>query len=150
MNATVLDADVTGLIFTTSSLEKVPPQIFEKFENLKYLQVRQTGIPAITLGTFEGCGDSLSFIDASYNCIKEIGGDAFNECANIEDIRLNHNCIYSVRPCKTFFVNNLANLTALDMSHNVCVDESYESIDLGVKEDMKVDMRGCFGMWYDK
>lgn len=111
--------------------------------------MRQVGLTEVNFGTFEGCVSSLKFIDASYNCMKEIGGDAFTECENIEDIQLNHNCIFSIKPCKTFFVNKLPKLEDLNLKNNVCVDENYESINLSVKEDMKVDMRGCFGMWFD-
>jgi hypothetical protein len=143
------DDNITGLIFTTSHLEKVPREVFSYFNNLEYLQVQQSGLSEILFGSFEGCVPSLKFIDASYNCIKEIGGDAFTECAAISDIRLNHNCIYSIQPCKSFFVNKLGTLIDLDLKHNVCVDQTYSSIDNTVKENMKVQMRGCFGMWYD-
>lgn len=146
---TTTDDEVTGLIFTNSHLEKVPHEIFLTFNNLEYLQVRQSGLSEIFLGSFEGCVPSLKFIDASYNCIKEIGGDAFTECVGVNDIRLNHNCIYSIQPCKSFFVNKLGNLIDLDMRHNVCVDETYLGIDNAVKDSMKAQMKGCFGMWYE-
>lgn len=146
----VNDEDVKGLIFTTSSLEKIPPSVFETFKNLEYLQVRQSGLSKIFNGTFEGCVTSLKFIDASYNCIKEVEGNSFTECPNVADIRLNHNCIYSIQPCKTFFVDKLSQLTSLNVRQNICVDGSYEGINLTVKEKMKEDMKGCFGMWFDE
>jgi hypothetical protein len=35
------------------------------------------------------------------------------------------------------------------MKHNVCVDATYGNINDVVKNDMRAQMKGCFGMWYE-
>lgn len=137
------NSDVTGVIFTDSKIKEIPPEIFSSFKNLMYIQASDVGLESALI---QNCTQNLVYIDVSHNSIRNLPSNAFN-CENLETIIVDENCIASVQPCETTFVENLSNLKTLSMKKTLCVDKEFKLEEITIKE-VEQDMKRCFKMWY--
>lgn len=135
---------VTGLIFKSSKIAKIPNEVFTTFPNLTYIQA--SGVGVVNVPSTE-CGENLKFINFANNSIATLDSDAFSGCLNIEEIILDTNCISRVQPCEETFVENLITLKKLSLKDCACVNEVFE-IERTTIDEIEKAMKRCFKMWY--
>jgi len=139
------DDDVHGVAFNLSRLERVPLNVFRKFSNLNFLNIRNTQLAAVDNSTFQAC-DKLEWLDASDNLIRELSQNAFMNCKKLNTILLDNNNINRV--ALSSFATKLK-LKVLSMKRNSCVDGTLDEKDLRIQANdlRKGKLRDCFILW---
>jgi Leucine-rich repeat (LRR) protein len=160
-----LNSDVTGVIFKSSSLFKIPGEIFTTFENLKKVNAESSGL--VEIKSLENC-NNLEDLIVSNNKIEILNEESFSKCpilkrivltankvkqlpANIfqsnlkiEFIDLSFNLINGIAPCE--FFKGLDNLMLVDLSGNKCIDEEVK-IKNEIIASIKKKLSLCHSSW---
>lgn len=139
--------NVEGVVFTSSTLSKVPRLVFLTFKNLKFLNIKGTKLATIDETTFESCGN-LTWLDASDNLVEVLSSKAFSSCRNLETILLDNNYISQVEPCESFLTT--LQLKRLSIKWNICINESFDRFQLAsinIGNTLK-KFGVCFSMWF--
>ena len=117
------DSDVVSVVLIRSLLEKVPVVIFERFTNLDFLDISNTGISIANENTLKNCGN-LKHLDASVNDISSIREGFLSSCKHLENVWVENNLINSISPWNVLITGSKS-LKVLSLLDNTCVDESF-------------------------
>lgn len=140
------DSDVVGVSFKSSILEKVPPVIFKRFQNLQYLNIKNVSLKVADDSTFpKKC--NLKWIDASDNKLKLLAQNSFLQCGKLETLLLDNNLIEKVEMANNF-VSSLTRLNYLSLKNNKCVDDSLKDQDLRNPFVFMGKLYFCFLNWH--
>jgi Leucine-rich repeat (LRR) protein len=114
------DWNVKIMEFRESSLIKIPPQIFDTFENLKELIV-----PSVILEELNNL-KNLEVFNGSSNLITEIKSNTFENCTNLKTIDLSFNKIETIADG---LFEMLENLTNLNLKSNCIIEIDQHTFD---------------------
>lgn len=133
------DADVRSFtVANTSSLAFFPNSILRQFPSIRYLILDNSGLTALTPGSFDGCSSvailfvrhttvasvpaglfadcsELLILDLSENLITEIDDDAFVDLPNLLELDINYNQLTSI---SRNLLRNQVNLEILNFRYN--------------------------------
>jgi hypothetical protein len=162
------DSDVSSVIFIESKLHEIPSEIFEKFENLKELNVESTGLEE--LNYLENCG-SLETFKAPFNNIVKINDETFKDCKNLRtvdlqsnkieklgktvfkhneklwEVNLSRNVINGIEPCG--FLRNQPELQSVNFVGNQCISANVYIFN-GNFTELEDKLIPCYIAWYSK
>ncbi len=89
------NADIKKVVFASSSIYQIPPEIFSTFVNLKVLEMIGQNVHVIKLNTFVNA-KNLEELNLGTNFIEEIGENTFAGLTNLKILELRANRIRSV------------------------------------------------------
>jgi Leucine-rich repeat (LRR) protein len=157
------DSDVSSVIFIESKLHGIPSEIFEKFENLKELNVESTGLEELNhLGncsflesfkaplnnivklsdeTFKDC-KNLRTVDLQSNKIEKLEKTVFKHNEKLWEVNLSRNVINGIEPCG--FLGNQPELQSVNLLGNKCVDKNVDV----ANEKLEKILVNCYRSWY--
>lgn len=107
--------NVQSIEIQNSLLNEIP-DILQKCQRLSSLIIKNAGIQAIDSQKFENGGYGLTTLDLSFNKIKELQKNQFENLMSIQKIDLSHNMIETIDD--DAFAMSSASLTTIDLSYN--------------------------------
>lgn len=166
------DDNVETIIFTNSTISRIPEEIPQKFSflerlvaknvnfqrldektlticgTLKFIDLSENKIVVISDKAFETCSN-LTSIDLSYNKISSLPARIFSNNKNLESINLDHNLISKIEPCNNA-IQQLKQLKILSLKWNICVSNSFrhQNLHLLFKQIVLKDLKVCYGFWF--
>ena len=146
----LVNEDVTELQISRSNLFRVPPTLFETFQNLERVSIIDSGLTVIEKGTFEECG-KITYLDLSRNRIRRLSTNSFKNCEFIDELILDENQITEIAPCNSFLLN-IYQTTKLSLLNNVCISQSWDTspdwLAYSFEETIYPYLNRCFSLWY--
>jgi hypothetical protein len=114
-------SDVSKILrvkFVNSSIHSVPGEIFQKFSDLKILDVDGNNVQEITPNTFLHA-KKLEIIHLYKNDLTSLHLNSFKGVEKLRQITLHKNKLRALHP-KTF--SSFGNSEHLDLTNNICID----------------------------
>ncbi|XP_076459353.1 toll-like receptor 4 [Babylonia areolata] len=163
-DSSLLPPNATNLILHNNRISLLPPSAFEAFPHLRNLDVSNNDLTVITDGVFKGLGEllslnlshnqltvdslspedtpfmclvSLRLLDLSHNSLGNVSTGRGLSSHSLQWLDLSYNNISSTT--ESYMINNLFNLTFLDLSHNHL--QSLKGLFLGMDNLQKLDLR---------
>jgi hypothetical protein len=132
------DPDVISVVFLRSSLHTVSSVVIEKFSNLSFLDVSNSGIT-------KGDENTLKNLDISDNDIATVRGGFLESCKNLKNVWIENNLITSVSPWNSL-IKGSKTLRKFSFYNNLCVDESFENVNFSqaYEKTEEKPLRLCF------
>jgi Leucine-rich repeat (LRR) protein len=89
------NADIKKVVFVSSSIYQIPPELFSTFVNLKVLNMGGQNVHEIKTNTFVNA-KNLEELNLDRNFIEEIGEDTFAGATNLNGLWIHANKIRSI------------------------------------------------------
>lgn len=108
------DANITSFTVANATMRFFPNSIMRQFPSIRYLLLENSGMTALTPGSFDGCAN-LVILFVRHSEIQRIPAGLFNECSQLGIVDFSHNQITEIDD-EAF--DGLTNVLELDIYDN--------------------------------